>query len=50
LDAKLSDNYFDLLPGQPHIVEISSTATVDQLKNALRIVSLADAAAEIAAH
>jgi beta-mannosidase len=48
LDAKLSDNYFDLLPGEPHFVEISSTATIDQLKNALRVVSLADASGGIA--
>lgn len=50
LDAKLSDNYFDLLPGQPHIVEIGSTASLAQLTDALRIVSLADAAAEISTH
>jgi beta-mannosidase len=50
LDAKLSDNYFDLLPGQPYSVEIRSTATADQLKDELRIVSLADATAASTAH
>lgn len=43
LDATLSDNYFDLLPGQAYSVEIRSTATADQLNKQLRIVSLADA-------
>jgi len=50
LDATLSDNYFDLLPGQPYFVEIRSTATADQLKDELRIVSLADATAASTAH
>jgi beta-mannosidase len=46
LDAKLSDNYFDLVPGQPYTVEIDSTATEAQLQERLRLVSLADASAE----
>jgi len=50
LDAKLSDNYFDLLPGQPYSVEIESSATAAQLRDGLRIVSLADAAAQSAVH
>jgi beta-mannosidase len=49
LDAKLSDNYFDLLPGAPYSVEISSAATAAQLRDRLRIVSLADASAPISA-
>ena len=46
LDAKLSDNYFDLVPGHPYSVEISSTATLAQLKNELKVISLADASTE----
>jgi len=44
LDVKLSDNYFDLLPGHPYSVEISSPATAAQLNEKLRVISLSDAA------
>lgn len=50
LDATLSDNYFDLLPGRPYTVEIGSAATVAQLRDELRVVSLADASAASTAH
>ena len=36
LDAQVSDNYFDLLPGEPYEVDISSTATAAQLNGALK--------------
>jgi beta-mannosidase len=50
LDAKLSDNYFDLLPGVPYEVKVDSAATAARLKDGLRIVSLADATAENTVH
>jgi beta-mannosidase len=43
VDARLSDNYFDLLPGEEMIVRVKSSANVDQLKQAMKIVSLSDA-------
>jgi beta-mannosidase len=42
-DAQVSDNYFDLIPGQSVDVTIQSKAGADRLKRALKIVSLADA-------
>ena len=46
LDAKLSDNYFDLLPGQPVDIRIESAAPADELRTKLKIVSLTDAFAK----
>jgi beta-mannosidase len=43
LDVESSDNYFDLLPGEPATVTLKSTATIDQLRSALKIISLTDA-------
>ncbi len=43
LDVHISDNYFDLLPGDSAAVILKSAATLDQLKNALKVMSLTDA-------
>lgn len=43
LDAALSDNYFDLIPGQPVEIAITSAAPLDQLRAQLKLISLADA-------
>jgi len=43
LDVHASDNYFDLLPGEPVTVTLESIANLDQLRNALKIMSLTDA-------
>jgi beta-mannosidase len=43
LDATVSDNYFDLLPGMPSEVQITSNASEEQLKSTLRVISLTDA-------
>ena len=43
LDTKPSDNYFDLLPGQPVDLTISSAASLDDLKSNMRVISLTDA-------
>jgi beta-mannosidase len=40
---ELSDNYFDLLPGEPVNVVVKSRETLDTLKANLKVVSLADA-------
>jgi beta-mannosidase len=48
-DVQASDNYFDLIPGQSVDVTIHSTASLDQLRQSLKIVSLADAFAPIPA-
>lgn len=36
LDAKLSDNAIDLLPGEPITLQVTSKATLDQLREALQ--------------
>jgi beta-mannosidase len=41
--AELSDNYFDLLPGETVDVVVKSTETLGSLKTNLQVVSLADA-------
>ncbi|QNI34061.1 glycoside hydrolase family 2 protein [Alloacidobacterium dinghuense] len=43
LDAKFSDNYVDLLPGEPIEITVTSPAALDQLKASLKIMSLAGA-------
>jgi beta-mannosidase len=43
LDVESSDNYFDLLPGEPATLTLKSSATLDQLRGALKIFSLTDA-------
>jgi beta-mannosidase len=43
LDTKLSDNYFDLMPGQPIDLTIASAASLDDLKANMRVISLTDA-------
>ena len=43
LDAQVSDNYFDLLPGEKTEIEVTSTATHDALKANLKVMSLTDA-------
>jgi beta-mannosidase len=43
LDVKVSDNYFDLLPGETAEVKATSGATLDALKAQLKVISLTDA-------
>jgi beta-mannosidase len=43
LNVQVSDNYFDLLPGEPAAIRLKSSATVEQLKAALAVTSLMDA-------
>jgi len=43
LDVQSSDNYFDLLPGEPVTINLKSSATLDHLRNALKIMSLTEA-------
>jgi beta-mannosidase len=38
----LSDNYFDLLPGESKTVELTSTLSLPELKNLIKIKSLVD--------
>ncbi|MDQ6645613.1 MAG: glycoside hydrolase family 2 protein [Pseudomonadota bacterium] len=42
-DAKLSDNAFDLLPGQSMTLDVHSDASIAALRTSLRLHSLADA-------
>jgi beta-mannosidase len=43
LDVESSDNYLDLLPGESVTITLKSAATLDQLKSALKIMSLTEA-------
>jgi len=43
LDVKLSDNYFDLLPGETIEVSATSAASLSALKAQLKAISLVDA-------
>jgi beta-mannosidase len=43
LDVQASDNYFDLLPGEPVTVNLKSSSTIDQLKSVVKITSLTEA-------
>jgi len=46
LDVKVSDNYFDILPGETVEVGVKSSASLDVLKAQLKVVSLTDAFAQ----
>jgi beta-mannosidase len=43
LDVKVSDNYFDVLPGETVEVMVNSKASLDAIKTQLKVVSLTDA-------
>ncbi|MGA3160717.1 MAG: glycoside hydrolase family 2 protein [Terracidiphilus sp.] len=43
LDVQVSDNYFDLLPGETAEIKASGTASLDALKAQLKVISLTDA-------
>ncbi|MGA8617939.1 MAG: glycoside hydrolase family 2 protein [Candidatus Sulfotelmatobacter sp.] len=43
LDVQSSDNYFELLPGESVTKRLKSPATLEQIKAALKVVSLTDA-------
>jgi beta-mannosidase len=42
-DANLSDNYFNILPGESRDIHVESKTGIDQLKKSMNIISLADA-------
>jgi beta-mannosidase len=43
LDVKVSDNYFDLLPGETAAIDVTGAASLDVIKAQLKAVSLRDA-------
>jgi len=43
LDGTVSDNYFDLLPGETTEITVNSAASLDSLKAQLKVISLTDA-------
>jgi beta-mannosidase len=43
LDITPSDNYFDLLPGNPVTLQLKGSGTLQQLQQALKVFSLTDA-------
>jgi beta-mannosidase len=42
-DATFSDNYMDVLPGEPLTIEVKSSATLEELKGAMKVVTLTEA-------
>jgi beta-mannosidase len=45
LDVRTSDNYFDLLPGEPVTVKLETptSGSLDQLRGSMQVLSLTDA-------
>ncbi len=43
LDAKVSDNYFDLLPGETAMIIVTSSASIENLRAQMKVISLTDA-------
>ena len=43
IDANISDNYFDVLPGETAEITITTNATREELKSQLKVISLTDA-------
>jgi beta-mannosidase len=43
LDVRTSDNYFDLLPAEPVTIRLTSSATLEQIKAAMKVTSLTEA-------
>lgn len=43
LEVKTSDNYLDMVPGEPVAIRLETNASIDELKAALKVISLADA-------
>ena len=43
LDVQASDNYFDLLPAEQLTIHLKSSATLEQLKTAMKTMSLTEA-------
>jgi beta-mannosidase len=43
LDAKVSDNFFDLLPGETTEIIVTSAATLADIKAQMKVISLTDA-------
>jgi beta-mannosidase len=43
LDVETSDNYFDLLPGEAITIKLKASASLDQLKRSMQVMSLTDA-------
>ena len=43
LDVKLSDNYFNILPGQSTEITASGAYSLDELKSQMKVISLTDA-------
>jgi len=43
LDARIADNYFDLLPGETMEINVTSAASLGDLKSQLKAISLTDA-------
>ena len=42
-DVKFSDNYVDLLPGEPVTIAVHSNASLGELQNSMKVMSLVDA-------
>jgi beta-mannosidase len=42
-DAKFSDNYIDLLPGEPQTIVVHSPANLAELQSSMKVISLVDA-------
>ena len=50
VDAQLSDNYFDLLPGETVTLQVKAATAHDQIQSAMKVISLTDAYASQGTH
>ena len=48
MDTQVTDNYFDLLPGETREIGVTTAASLDELKAQLRVISLTDAFSNVA--
>jgi beta-mannosidase len=50
VDAQLSDNYFDLFPGETVTLQVKTATAQDQIQSAMKVISLTDAYASQGTH
>jgi len=42
-DVEISDNYFDLLPNEPVTLELKSKASIEEIRQSLKVRNITDA-------
>ena len=42
-EVEVSDNYFDLLPGEPVTLQLKSTASLEEMRQSMKVRNITDA-------